>query len=215
MIRGVIFDMDGLLIDSEPFWQEIESELFSKVTKQTITKQMIPQTMGMRIDEVVAYWHQKYPWESPTQKEVVAEVVTEVIKKVKAEGKARPGVYEVLNFVKEKGIPMAIASSSYAEIIDAVVEKLSLQPYMKVTHSAQHELYGKPHPGVYLTTAEMLAVSPKECLVFEDAPSGVVAAKAAQMTCIVIPDHVKEDKRFCIADYMLTSLEEFPKLSII
>lgn len=215
-IQAVIFDMDGLLIDSEPLWQEIESDVFTQVTGTTITPAMTKQTMGRRLDEAITYWHHNYPWESPTKEEVDALILKRIIQAVKEKGEAMPGVYEVIKLFKTKNIPMSIASSSYMELIDAVVDRLGIRKDMKILHSAEHEAFGKPHPAVYITTSQLLGVKPQNCLVFEDAPNGVLAAKAAMMRCIAVPnEHTREDKTFTIADKILTSLEEFSLSDII
>jgi sugar-phosphatase len=107
-------------------------------------------------------------------------------------------------------MPLAIASSSSSEIIDAVVAKLGIRNYFEHVYSAQHETHGKPHPGVYITAASLLGVAPHKCLAFEDSPSGVLAAKAAKMKCVAVPD--AEHRTHCyiqIADKILHSLTDF------
>ncbi|MBA3723332.1 MAG: hexitol phosphatase HxpB [Candidatus Levybacteria bacterium] len=209
MIKAVILDMDGLLIDSEPLWEEAEVEVFNKVAVP-LTSEMTKQTMGLRVDEVVQYWFSRFPWESPTQQEVQAEVVAKVIELVKLKGTSRNGVKELVEFFRGKNIPLAIASSSQMEIINAVLDKLAIRDSLSVICSAEHEPYGKPHPGVYITAAEKLEVQPEHCLAFEDSPNGVLSAKAAKMKCVAVPDEkMKDDKRFCIADLMINRLTEF------
>lgn len=209
MIRAVIFDMDGLLIDSEPFWQEAEAQTFNEIGIP-LTKQDVTQTMGFRVDEVVAYWYRRYPWQGATKKEIGAKIVERVIALVKQKGEPLKGVRETVTLLANRNIPLAIASSSLVEIIEAVLDKIELKPSFQVVYSAENEPYGKPHPGVFITTAEKLGVSPELCLVFEDSPNGVIAAKAARMQCIAVPTPaVKDDKRFCIADMIIPSLEAF------
>ncbi len=209
MIKAIIFDMDGLLIDSEPFWEEAETQVFTALGVP-LTREMKRETTGLRADEVVQYWQARYPWKKPTQKEVVATVVTRVAELVREKGLPRAGVKSVIELCEAANLPMAIASSSHTLIIDAVLDKLSLSRYMQVVHSAEHEKYGKPHPGVYITTARKLGVAPVNCLAFEDSPNGVLAAKAARMTCIAVPDKdLQHDKVFCIADRILDSLIDF------
>src|SRR6185369_5359538 len=199
----------GLLIDSEPFWEEAELKVFSAVGVP-LTPEMTKETMGLRVDEVVHHWYRQYPWEGKSQKEVAADVIKNVIELVGEKGKAHEGVHEIIKLFKQEGLPIAIASSSYMAIITAVLEKLQIADDINIVTSAEHEPYGKPHPGVYLTAAKALQVIPEHCLVFEDSPSGVLAAKAARMKCVVVPDaKVKDDKRLDIADLRLESLKEF------
>lgn len=107
-IKAVIFDMDGLLIDSEPFWREVEKEVFSTVGI-TLTEEMCFQTVGLRIDDVVEYWFRKFPWQNKTRTQVKDEVLHGVVSLVKAKGVAMPGVYKVLELFKQMGLPMAVA----------------------------------------------------------------------------------------------------------
>ena len=209
MIQAVIFDMDGLLIDSEPLWRRAEKAVFKTVGFE-ITDQQMYETMGTKLNEVIAYWYSKYPWEGPSQKDIEAQIVDKLITLVKSEGTMRPGVHHALEVCKRAKLPLAIASSSSNEIIDAVLDTLKIRGYFKYVYSAEHEPLGKPHPGVFITTASLLGVSPHDILVFEDAPSGVLAAKAAKMYCIAIPDpETKNHPYIQIADQVMDSLDKF------
>ncbi len=200
--------MDGLLIDSEPVWRRSLVKVYNGMGIP-LTIDMCKQTMGMRIDEVVEYWAGRYAL-PVTKEKMVSDILQEVISLIRAEGKAMPGVEEIISLFASQKIPMAIASSSTMAVIDAVLERVSIKDKMKVIHSAEHEPYGKPHPGVFITTAEKLGVPTGECLVFEDSANGVLAAKAAKMKCVAVPDStVFNDKRFGIADLTLASLKEF------
>ncbi len=201
--------MDGLLIDSEPFWRRAQQYAFGTVGLQ-LSEADMRLTMGRRIDEVVEHWYHERPWKGATQKDIEALIVDKVIELVKTEGKPLPGVQEILDFFKAKSIPMAIASSSSTEIINAVVDAFGIRPYFKEIYSAEHETHGKPHPGVYITTASLLGVPPHRCLAFEDSPSGVLAAKAAKMMCVAVPDQENKSHRYIqIADAVLDSLRDF------
>lgn len=209
MIKAVIFDMDGLLIDSEPFWEEAEIETLAAIGVP-LTHEMKKQTTGLRADEVVQYWYSRYPWKFPTKKEVVTLIVARIVELVKAKGLPHDGALKAVESCTTAKIPIAIASSSHAVIIDAVLNKLAIAGAMQVVYSAEHEEYGKPHPGVYLTTARLLGVDPVDCVALEDSPNGVLAAKAARMKCIAVPDeYLRNDKVFCIADRVLDSLVYF------
>ena len=209
MIKAVIFDMDGLIIDSEPFWRRAEIKVFNNVDIN-LTEEDCIKTIGYRIDEVVEFWFKQFPWNNKSKKQVEDEIVTEVINEVNKGGKALPGIIETIEELYIKNIPMAIASSSALKIIKVVVKKLELENYFNLLHSAEFEEYGKPHPQVFITTAKKLGFTPEECLVFEDSPSGVIAAIAAKMKVIAIPEEAnKNEKRVLAADEVLESIFEF------
>ena len=209
MVDAVIFDMDGLLIDSEPFWRLAEVEALSAVGVP-IDDDKARLTTGLRTDEVVEHWYAQYPWQGPTKQEISAQIIRGVIDLVRERGEALPGVGEVLDGMVAAGYPLAIASSSASETINAVLARLGIADYFRVVQSAEHEPYGKPHPAVYIEAARRLGIHPTKCVAFEDSPNGVVAAKAARMRCIAVPDHaLAADSRFLIADAVLPSLAVF------
>jgi len=204
-----IFDMDGLLVDSEPLWRIAEIEMLSAVGVP-ITEEDAIQTTGLRTDEVVELWYSRYPWPDPPKKAIEAQIITRLIALVRERGKLMPGVRETLKAVSDAGYRLAIASSSSSEIIAAVLDTLGISDYFQVAQSAEHEPYGKPHPGVYIEAARRLGVAPWRCLTFEDSPNGVIAAKAARMHCIAVPDPaLRNDRRLQAADLILPSLGQF------
>jgi mannitol-1-/sugar-/sorbitol-6-/2-deoxyglucose-6-phosphatase len=206
---AAIFDMDGLLIDSEPLWQEAEINVF-KPLGVPVTRELCQATAGKRLDEVLQLWFKRFAWEGPDLDEMHRRVMAEVTELMMRRGQALPGVHETLEDLKAAGLRLAIASSSPPALIDAVVDKLELSDYLDLTHSGTHELRGKPDPAVFLSTARMLGVAPDECLVFEDAPAGVLAGHRAGMTVIAVPSvFEKDDPGFDPATLILPSLLEF------
>jgi sugar-phosphatase len=208
-VAAIIFDMDGLLVDSEPLWRIAEIETLS-VVGVPITEEDAVQTTGLRTDEVVELWYARYPWPDPPKKAIEAQIITRLIALTRERGQVMPGVRETLETVSGAGYPLAIASSSSSEIITAVLDTFGIAAYFQVAQSAEHEPYGKPHPGVYIEAARRLNVAPWRCLAFEDSPNGVIAAKAARMRCIAVPDPaLQNDRRLQAADLILPSLAEF------
>ena len=214
MLEAIIFDMDGLLIDSEPIWREVEKEIFAEVGI-ILTDEMCFTTVGLRIDEVVNHWHAKFPWENPSQEMIKEKVIDQVIELILKKGEILPGVIQTIEYFHSKNYPLAIASASSMRIIDAVTEKLKIKKYFTIIHSAEFEEYGKPHPAVFISTAKKLNVLPQNCLVFEDSLNGVIAGKAARMKVIAIPEPIHfENLKFNIADLKLKSLLDFDSSTI-
>ena len=211
MIEAVIFDMDGLLIDSEPFWLEAQREMFPLVGIR-ITDDVWKETLGIRNKEVIDLWYTKKPWDLNriSKRELDDKIVNYVIDLIYRKGEPMEGVGEILAFFQKQKVKTALASSSDFKRIDAVIDRLKLHEYFEVIHSAEAEQYGKPHPAVFSSTAKKLNVLPSRCLVIEDSLNGLLAAKAAQMKCIIVPgDSLRNDPRLDKADIVLNSLLEF------
>lgn len=202
----VVFDMDGLLIDSEPYWKIAEKEVFGKLGLN-LTDDLLRQVMGFRLSEVVKHWYHYQPWPEPNFEQTERDVLDCVKQLIQQHADAMPGVYEVLTHCKQNNLKIALASSSAMELIDVVIDKLNIRHFFDVVWSAQYEEYGKPHPAIFLSVAKQLQVEPKHCVVFEDAINGVIAAKAARMYCIAVPEAISyNDPRFAIADVKTQSL---------
>lgn len=211
MIEAVIFDMDGLLIDSEPFWLEAQREMLPRVGIR-MTDDMWKETLGIRNKEVVKLLYAKHPWDLNriSLEDLDDKIAEYVIDSINRKGEAMEGVGELLSFFREQNVKTALASSSDFRVIDAVLDKLNIQDSFEVVHSAETEEYGKPHPAVYLTTAKKLGIAPLNCLALEDSVNGLISAKAARMKCVVVPGNpISNDKRFGLADVILPSLSEF------
>lgn len=208
MIEGVIFDMDGILIDSEPLWKIAEKKAFAKVGLM-MTTEMCNLTMGYRINEVTEYWYERKPWVGKTKEDVTEDIIQTVIDEIREKGKELKGVKSALQRLKEQNYKVALASSSAMRIIDVVVDKLEIRSYFDAICSAETEPFGKPHPAVFITAADKLGIDPHRCLVVEDSVNGVIAGKAARMKVVAIPDEsLAGDKRFVIADSILSDLDQ-------
>jgi sugar-phosphatase len=206
--EAVIFDMDGVLIDSEPVWKIAMESVFHSVGCK-LTREDFQKTVGLRIDEVIAYWYKHSPWENATIEEVEQAIVQKMVALISADGKPLLGVVDTLKFLKEKGLKIGLATSSYEVLIDTVLDTLDIRNYFDYTHSAENELYGKPHPAVYLTTAARLGVNPLKSLVIEDSINGVISGKAARMQVVCIPEKSHHpNPKLVLADYTFETMEE-------
>lgn len=209
MIQGVIFDMDGLLVDSEPWWREAEIIVFSELSRAPQPEDF-ERMMGNRIQDVISQWYARYPWQGKSFDEVQQAIVDQVQRLVTTHAELMPGVLKILNKLTQKKIPIALASSSPYRLIRGLMEHYGIYRNFQIVCSAENEKYGKPHPAVFLKAAQELNIHPKNLLVFEDSFNGVIAAKAAGMLCVAIPakDH-RDQSRFKAADLVLHSLEDF------
>ncbi len=182
-ITACVFDMDGVLIDTEPVWRETEHDVFARVGVE-LTDAQLRETWGMRIEEVVDYRYRVRPWNGIRPRAVEREIIREMVEHVRAHGVPIRGAVEAIHTARDAGLRVAIASSSSRELIDAVVERLGIGDLVDVVCSADDEERGKPDPGVYLSAARALDVMPSSCVAIEDSPVGVTAAIAAGMRCI-------------------------------
>jgi sugar-phosphatase len=206
-LRAVIYDLDGLLIDSEPAWMEAEAEVLGQLGVP-LTPERCLETTGLRIDEAVAHWQARYPWSGPTRSEVVGRILDRVLHLIVERAPLKPGVRESLTVVRGVGLRIALASSSSLSLIEGVLNRFGLGAEFEVVVSAEGERFGKPHPGVYLTAAARLGVDPAACVALEDSVNGMLAARAAGMRCVVVPERWPVDPRFDWADSVIPSLLE-------
>jgi HAD superfamily hydrolase (TIGR01509 family) len=209
MITGVIFDMDGLLVDSEPWWRAAETNVFGSLS-QAPSASDFEEMMGNRIEEVIARWRIKHPWQGMSDEAVKVAIVDEVQRLVTTNAQLMPGVVNLLEQLQKKKMPVALASSSPLRLIRGLMQHYGIYNYFHVVCSAEAEDFGKPHPAVFITAAKHLGIDPTELLVIEDSFNGVIAAKAARMKCLAVPtpEHAAQP-RFAAADLVLPSLTMF------
>ena len=209
--EAVIFDMDGVLIDSEPLWKIAMEEVFLSVGCH-LTRKDFQRTVGLRIDEVIQYWHKEAGWERVTPKEVEGLIIKRMIELIQENGEPLIGVVETLDYLTEHAFKIGLATSSYNILIEAVLTALNIRERFDVVHSAENEQYGKPHPAVYLTVAEKLGVHPLKCMVIEDSLNGIIAGKAARMKVVCIPEKTHHpEPKLSIADATFENMQQMLK----
>ena len=210
--EAIIFDMDGVIIDSEPLWKIAMEEVFSGLGSR-LKKEDFQKTVGLRIDEVIHYWNIKEHWGIRDESEVEEAIIIKMENLIADKPAALEGVIDTLNYLKLRNIPVGLATSSSSRLIKVVLDKLEIKQLFNFVHSAEMEQFGKPHPAVYLTVAKKLAVLPEKCLVIEDSLNGIISAKAAKMTAVCIPEktHLVEPK-LILADYQFESMTDFLKI---
>jgi sugar-phosphatase len=186
MFRAAIFDMDGLLIDSEPLWKRAEREVFGAEGIE-IDEAMAAVTATMTTRQVAEHWYGVRPWREKSIEDVEAAVVARVADLIRAGSSTMPGVHETLALCARLGWRVGLASNSPSVLCQLVLHELGIDGCFQAVVSADHVESGKPDPAIYLLAARMLGVEPRECLVFEDSPTGVRAARAAGMSVVAIP----------------------------
>ncbi|MFT5789730.1 MAG: HAD superfamily hydrolase (TIGR01509 family) [Shewanella sp.] len=210
-LKAVIFDMDGVLIDSEPVWQIAEHRVMTDLGLNISIEDTV-ETTGLRIDQVVAFWYARCPWSNYDNKQTAQAIVDQVVSHILVEGTPMQGAITALKTCQQHGLKIGLATSSSSDIIDAVLNKLEIGSYFQAIKSAEHLTYGKPHPEVYLNCADALNIDPINCLAIEDSFNGLVAARAANMQTIAIPEPKFADlTKWVIAHHQLTSLEQLPE----
>ena len=209
--RAMIFDMDGVLIDSEPLWRRAEMKCFGAVGL-TLTEEDCLKTVGRRIDEVANYWFERTPWSGVSPSVIADRIVDEMVTLISAEGVPAPGAQEAIEAVQTEGWRIALASSSSKRLIDTVLESFGWQSHFEVVRSAENESHGKPHPAVYLATVRELGLEPIDCVAIEDSANGMLSALEAGMRCIAIPEAAtRNDPRFDSATWRFDSLRDVPR----
>jgi HAD superfamily hydrolase (TIGR01509 family) len=205
--QAIIFDMDGLLVDSEVLWSEAENGILLEKHGVVVEDHVRERLLGMRNDEFMAQLRQIYNIQTPLDI-LVREVLDRLLELIATRLQPMPGAHEIVRWVAEHGIPTAIASSSPLELIEAVVQAEGWETLIPVRCSAQFLPAGKPAPDVYLKAAESIGIAPQHCLALEDSPNGARAAVAAGMTCYAVPDlrHMRAEKFIGITNHIYPDL---------
>jgi mannitol-1-/sugar-/sorbitol-6-/2-deoxyglucose-6-phosphatase len=205
---AIIFDMDGLLADTEPVWEEAETEMLSGYNIE-MESEVRMQLVGLRNDVFLTRLIEHYgiPASLDTLQE---DLINRMLKLIPVKAKPMAGALEIIHYALEHGIPTAIASSSPGVIIEAVVTSQGWGDFIPIRRSAEYLPAGKPEPHVYLEAAKALGVEPQKCLALEDSPTGAKAAVAAGMTCYAVPDlsHTRIGAFAGVTDHLFDSLHQ-------
>ncbi len=206
--KAVIFDMDGLLIDSEPLWQEAGRETLASFG-HTLTVDQYHSSTGLRTEEWIEHWFHFFGISMELAPAAVNTIVAKAIEKIDQRGKLLPGAAETIQLFREQDFRIGLATSSPMELVEVVLPKLNTGNAFDAISSAGLLPFGKPHPLVYINCAAELNTSPLQCIALEDSFNGLIAAKAARMKCIVVPSPGDfQAGKWDAADLKLSSLTE-------
>ncbi|MFC1237646.1 HAD family hydrolase [Vibrio sp. F74] len=200
-----IFDMDGVLLDSEPHWRKAQIELLEQLGINITEEECILYTMGKRIDDIAAFWIGRFNL-TVDQSIFASSLLQKTATLICQRATAREGVHALIDFLQKKGCRIALATSSSYPIISAVLEKLDIMDVFELTLSADEVENGKPLPDVYLEVCRRLGVSTNNAIALEDSITGVRSAVCAKITTIAIPEQAS--KEFDIANHIVAHLDE-------
>jgi pseudouridine-5'-monophosphatase len=206
MINAILFDLDGLMADSEPLaewaWNQVLGQFGCRLDDQTLQ-----DILGMRVIDSSALLCERF--ELPhSAEEAAAERNRAFLDAVPNRLKACAGLYPLLDDLADLGIPLAVATSGERKYVALALETLNIAGRFHIVVTGDEVTNGKPAPDIYILAAERLGVDPADCIVLEDAPLGVAAARAAGMMCIAVPNPRIPVSEFGEANWVFASLED-------
>ena len=210
-LKAAIFDMDGTLIDSMWIWHQVDVDFMGRYGLQA-PENFLLDIEGMSFMETACYYMEKFPQlPHDTPEEIRDEWMDMAVDKYRHEVTLKPGAMEFLDALRERGIPMGIATSNLRELADMVLEILGVRDYFSSLRTSGEVNAGKPDPAVFLKVAEDLGVSPCDCLVFEDVPKGLEGGRNAGMRVCAVKDAFSDflwEEKKAMADLYLTDYRE-------
>ena len=186
--KAVLWDMDGTLIDSEPYWMLSESRL-AKQYGGTWSEKDALQLIGNDLFHASDILRNQFGIEDMTTREVIDRLTDEVIEQLRTKLPWRPGALELLVELKKAGIKTALVTMSMRTMALTVADQIDFQAF-DVVVAGDDVTNGKPHPEPYLRAAELLGVAPEDCLAFEDSPTGLASAEAAGCHAIGVTNFI-------------------------
>lgn len=212
-IKGVIFDMDGTLIDSMWVWEEVDVDYVKRY--QLVEPEGFYEAIeGMSFTDVAKYYKKTFPQIRDSVEQIKADWMEIGYRLYRDEVELKSGVKEFLEELKKRGIKIGIATSNDRDMTEMVLEARGILQEFDAICTSDEVKIGKPAPDVYLKAAEDLGVDPKDCLIFEDVPAGLMAGKSAGMKTCAVADKFSEDqieKKRALADYFIQDYFEVLK----
>lgn len=198
-MKSVIFDMDGVILDSEIHWKKAELTLFNKILPSW-TKEDQQKIIGRNINDTYRILANDYGLVLSHEK-FIERVRGVALQVYRSKANLIPDFLDFIQNIKSKKIPTALASSSLREWIDIALNRFDIAQYFDfVVSNEDMDIPGKPAPDIYLDTAKKLGIKPADCLVIEDSKNGVVSAKSAGMYCVGFRNGFNKKQDLSMAD---------------
>lgn len=195
-INTVFFDMDGVLIHSEPFWQIAEAEVFQKEFGISLSSSDTSASTGLKTTEVVALHAKNYHLGAISLEHYGHLIEKKVIEQVYEQGQAMYGLYDLVDYIKSNQMDRYLVTSSSHYVLENVLKFLKLEDFFEAQFSAYDEEWGKPNPAVYLSAMSYAQVPKETILVIEDSFNGVKAARAAGLNVWALPEEKNKENTF-------------------
>jgi beta-phosphoglucomutase-like phosphatase (HAD superfamily) len=201
--RALLFDMDGLMVDSEPLWFEVERE-FARARGGDWTEALGTACIGMGMANTLRVMHESFGF--PVDVERDASVIVELFVARVGELTLKTGFDELLAEALSKGVPRALASSSARRLVEATLARFGVRERFDAVVTGDCVAHPKPAPDIFLEAARRLRVPPEACVVLEDSLAGVRAARAAGMRVIAVPEGVASAEMTSLAEAVVSDL---------
>lgn len=182
-MKAVIFDMDGVIVDSEKFWVQAEKEVFCSLGVQ-VTSDLSVLTQSMTTTEVTKFWYERFPWQKKSIEAVEQMVISRVIDLIEKEDCVIPDIKTTMEKLTNEGLKIGIATNSPYRVIPTVLKKANILNLVNVISSSEEEENGKPLPDVYIKALNKLELNANQCVAIEDSNAGIRAAKEAGLKVI-------------------------------
>jgi HAD superfamily hydrolase (TIGR01509 family) len=208
-IDAVIFDMDGVLLDSEPLHLDAINSVLA-TEGQHLSHEQNEAYLGTTLLHTWRDMHARFGLRRDLE-HYLAIYDAEVLRRLRQPLRPNPGVPELIALLRARDLRMAVASSSQRTWIDATLASLGLADALGIVVSGDAVAHGKPAPDIFLRAAELVGVAPDRCLAIEDAPNGVLAAQRAGMRVVAVRTHFTRRLDLGTPDYTVDSLEVFPQ----
>ncbi|HEY3969203.1 MAG TPA: HAD family phosphatase [Planctomycetaceae bacterium] len=206
-IRAVVFDLDGLMFNTEDIFNEVGRQVLRRRDKE-MTRELLQQMMGRRAPEALQIMIDFHALEADTVAGLIEETRTLFTELAVDRLAPMPGLFELLSHIEARGLVKGVATSSGRRYLEEILGRFDILSRFAMTLSAEDVTHGKPHPEIYQTAAARLGVAPHEMLVLEDSHAGTTAAVAAGAHAVSVPNDHSRYQDFSHAAYIATRLDD-------